>query len=262
MVVFYGNPFGFILRTLPVPFLKAVVLVIAAVEYAAKNNIQRDRRPVITGTSPVAMFVQIPGQVNQGAEFFVFVMNQMGDVVLVGVEAESLFLRVIIVAVRNTSAVPLPVAGSGNHSGSDTFRGHVTLQLRKDKDNFEHRFSHSRTGVELLVFRDKGNAQVFKLLVHLCKVQKVSGDAVNLPDQQMRVRAGPKLRHHFLKFWPDGIFARVPGILEDCHIVSVQYQLGVGNQILTLHRQRVPVDLMQCRDSYVDSHFCVSGSTV
>ena len=114
----------------------------------------------------------------------------------------------------------------------------------------------------MLVFRDKGNAQVFKLLVHLCKVQKVSGDAVNLPDQQMRVRAGPKLRHHFLKFWPDGIFARVPGILEDCHIVSVQYQLGVGNQILTLHRQRVPVDLMQCRDSYVDSHFCVSDSTV
>ena len=106
MVVFHGNPFGFILRTLPVPFLKAVVLVIAAVEYAAKNNIQRDRRPVITGTSPVAMFVQIPGQVNQGAEFFVFVMNQMGDVVLVGVEAESLFLRVIIVAVRKCPGSP------------------------------------------------------------------------------------------------------------------------------------------------------------
>ncbi len=98
---FYGNPFGFILRMLPVPFLKAVVLVISAVEYAAKNNIQRDRGPVITGTSPVAMFVQIPGQINQGAELFVFVMNQMGDVVLIGVEAKFLFLRVIIVAVRN-----------------------------------------------------------------------------------------------------------------------------------------------------------------
>ena len=62
-VVFYGNPFRFILRTLPVsPFLKAVVLVIAAVEYAA-DNIQRDRGPVITGTSPVtAMFVQIPAR--------------------------------------------------------------------------------------------------------------------------------------------------------------------------------------------------------
>ena len=78
----------------------------------------------------------------------------------------------------------------------------------------------------------------------------------------MHVRAGPELRHHFLKFWPDSIFARVPGILEDCHIVSVQYQLGVCNQVLTLHRQRVPVNLMQGRDSYVDSHFCVSGSTV
>ena len=67
------------------------------------------------------MFVQIPGQINQGAEFFVFVMNQMGDVVLIGIEAEILFFRVIIVAVRNTSTVPLPVAGSGNHGGSDTF---------------------------------------------------------------------------------------------------------------------------------------------
>ena len=121
VVVFYGNPFRFILRTLPVSFLKAVVLVIAAVEYAAKDNIQRDRGPVITGTSPVAMFVQIPGQINQGTEFLVFVMNQMGDVVFIGVEAESLFFRVIIVAVRNTSTVPLPVAGSGNHGGSDTF---------------------------------------------------------------------------------------------------------------------------------------------
>ena len=208
------------------------------------------------------MFVQIPSQINQGAELFVFVVNQMGDVVLIGVEAKFLFLRVIIVAVRNAPAVPLPVAGSGNHSGSDTFRGHVTLQLRKDKDNFEHRFSHSRTGVKLLVFRDEGNAQVFKLLVHLGKVQKVSGDSVNLPDQEMRIRAGSELRHHFLKFWPDGIFTGISGILENCHIVSVQYQLGVGNQILTLHRQRIPVDLMQCRDSYVDSHFCVSGSTV
>lgn len=52
------------LRTLPVPFFEAVVLVIAAVEYAAEDNIQRDRGPVITGTSPVAVFVQIPGQIN------------------------------------------------------------------------------------------------------------------------------------------------------------------------------------------------------
>lgn len=127
----------------------------------------------------------------------------------------------------------------------------LTLQLCKDQHHFEHRFTHRRRRVELLIARDKRHAEHLQFLIHLGEVEQVSADTVNLPDEQMGVHTVPNLHHHFLKGRPISILSRIACILKNGIVADVQSIFAVADKVFPLHGQAVTVYLIRGRNTQV-----------
>ena len=247
-------PFGLVLDFLPVAFLQHIVPIVSTVEDIVKDDMEGDRVPFIAGSCAVSFGVQYARLPDQGALLLVKVMDQLNDRRFRFARSEVVGIVVIVVTVRYPAAVPLTVICPGNHGGCHTLGSHVPLQLRKDQDDFEHCLAHSGRCVKLLVFADEYHAQVLQFVIHGCEVQKVPGDTVNLPYQEVSEAACPDLRHHFLELRTVSVLAGVPGILEDNAVLSTEHEFCVCQQVLLLHWKRVLVYLVKGRHPDVDSH--------
>ena len=175
----------------------------------------------------------------------VVILYHLADLFLVLPDGKRCFIRIINISKRDAATVPQPIVCPGNHSGCDTLRGHVTFKLCKYQDDFQHGFSDSSRSVKLFVLTDKSNPEILQFLVHFCKVQKISGDTVYLPDKYVGKFSLADPLHHFLKSRAVSVLSGVAGILEYLVFLYTENQAGVCDQVFPLHRQRITVHLIQ-----------------
>src|SRR5699024_7269093 len=180
------------------------------------------------------------------------VPDDVDNLIFNRIDGELFGFPVVAVSVGDPPAVPLAVAGPGQHDSGNALGSHVPFQLREDQDDFEHGLADSVAGVELLVFADEGHAQVLQFFVHGGKVQYISADTVDLPDQQVRELAGAQPSHHELVVRPVGVFGGIAGVLEDNVVRYAQHHLGVYRQLPPLYLQRIPVYLIPRRHADID----------
>ena len=95
---------------------------------------------------------------------------------------------------------------------------------------------------------------MLQFLAHGGKVDDVTADAVDLPDQQVRELTGTNTIHHRLIVRPVCVLGRVAGVGEHDVVVDAENHLAVRNQLALLHFQRVLVDLPVGRNANVYRH--------
>lgn len=176
------------------------------------------RTPVASSAGFQATLIHNPSNPDNGLFGLVQGVDQTDDFGLVLGDGEGLALFVVGVPVGNLAAVPDAIIGAG-HEDALT-RSEVVL--RSSSAKIRMILSMASPIAELVsncsFFDTKTTPSSFSSAYHDGKVQKVTADTVDFPDQQVRELASPHSSHHLLIVWTVGIFGRVACILEN-HIV-------------------------------------------
>ena len=231
-------------ETLCVGLVAVIVPIRSRVEWTRKNRVDGGRTPVASSAGFQATLIHNPSNPDNGLFGLVQGVDQTDDFGLVLGDGEGLALFVVGVPVGNLATVPDAIIGAGHEDGADSLRGRFALQFRKDQDDFEHGFAHRGAGIELFVLRHEDHAKLFQLGVHDGKVQKVTADTVDFPDQQVRELAGPHSGHHLLIVWTVGIFGRVACILENHIVRDAEGIFCIVDEFFSLDGQTSPVNLI------------------
>ena len=214
VIIFPDDPFAFRLQWAAAG-LTQIIPIRPDIKRVSDNITDQLRSPLAATLRRDLIVVQIPGDLRCGTNPFVFVENKLDDLRFFWIRFREFDFRVPAIADRHTCAVPQALFRAIQHDSGYTFGSHVPFKFSENQNDFQHSFADGGRSVELFIHRNKSDLVVFQFLIHRREVQKISGYAIHLPDDQVGKFPVPDTRHHFLKMRPIGILRRISVVFKN-----------------------------------------------